>query len=202
MNTRTIARPLIRAAVSTFLGCRRAVWYVTRPRVFGVAAAPLTDQGKVVLVKLTYRKGWFLPSGGRKVDESSREAILRELREEIGLTRFEAMEPVGSFDHPVDFRRCTTEVFLVRGVQYTAPAWSLEIEEVREFGLDELPSELSLGPPYQLAMVELLSAGRTPAGRPVDPDERASVEVVASSSLPSVEFIAESGGGPGVRLRK
>ena len=52
--------------------------------------------GKVVLVRLSYAKGWRLPGGGQKTSEESRDAMLRELREEIGLTAYESVELVGA----------------------------------------------------------------------------------------------------------
>jgi 8-oxo-dGTP pyrophosphatase MutT (NUDIX family) len=56
------------------------------PVDFGVAA--LVEQGgKVVLVRHSYKAGWLLPGGAVGRGEPPGEAILRELREEIGLTR-------------------------------------------------------------------------------------------------------------------
>ena len=55
------------------------------PVDFGVAA--LVEQGgKVVLVRHSYKSGWLLPGGAVGHGEPPGEAILRELREEIGLT--------------------------------------------------------------------------------------------------------------------
>jgi 8-oxo-dGTP pyrophosphatase MutT (NUDIX family) len=151
-----LIRSLLRAAVTTFQACRRAVWYVTRPRALGVAAVPLTDPGTVVLVKLTYRAGWHLPAGGRKAGERPKDAILRELKEEIGLTRVRAVEWIGAMEHSPDFRRGTTEVFLIHDVQYSPARWSLEVEEVREFQLQALPGDLSATSRQQLRMAGLL----------------------------------------------
>jgi hypothetical protein len=50
-------RPLLRAAH----GLLKAVWFVRRPRSFGVHALALTPAGKVILVKLRYSPGWRLP---------------------------------------------------------------------------------------------------------------------------------------------
>ncbi len=60
-------------------------WSVRRPRTFGAHALALTPEGKVILVKLRYAPGWRLPGGGRGEHEDPRDAVLRELREEIGL---------------------------------------------------------------------------------------------------------------------
>src|SRR3954470_455052 len=52
----------------------------------GVHAVALTPEGRIVLVKLRYAPGWRLPGGGMQAREDPREAVLRELREEIGMT--------------------------------------------------------------------------------------------------------------------
>jgi ADP-ribose pyrophosphatase YjhB (NUDIX family) len=104
-----------------------------------VHAVPLTPEGKVVLVTLSYAKGWRLPGGGRKVDEDPSAAILRELREEIGLIAYTAIETVCDFEHRPDFRRGEATLFVVRGVQYQ-PRWSLEVKAVAALELSALPT--------------------------------------------------------------
>ena len=61
----------------------RAIW---APTVMGVAALVLDAQGRVLLVRHGYNPGWRLPGGGVGRGEPPVEAVLRELREEVGLT--------------------------------------------------------------------------------------------------------------------
>lgn len=129
---------LLHLAVYGFQTLRRAVWFFSRPRTLGVHGIPLTAEGKLVLVTLSYAKGWRLPGGGRKSGEDSRGAMLRELREEIGLTDYSSLEPVASFTHRPDYRRGEASLFIIRGVTYR-PRWSLEVKDVGEFSLDALP---------------------------------------------------------------
>lgn len=56
-----------------------------RPVVLGVAGAILDRQGRVLLVRQTYMKGWRLPGGAIELGEGPRKAIRRELEEELGL---------------------------------------------------------------------------------------------------------------------
>lgn len=126
--------------VNAFQSLRRSVWFFSRPRTQGVHAVPLTPEGKVVLVTLSYAKGWRLPGGGRKAGEEPREAILRELREEIGLYAYTDVEPVCEFTHRPDFRRGEATLFVVRGVRFE-PRWSLEVKAVETFELSALPQD-------------------------------------------------------------
>src|SRR5687768_2786550 len=88
----SLSRRLTRS-VFTFLNrLRLAPRKVTGSGRSGVHAVPVTGQGKVVLVRLTYAPGWRVPGGGRKRGEAPEAAILRELREEIGLLSHGAIE--------------------------------------------------------------------------------------------------------------
>ncbi|HEX8192182.1 MAG TPA: NUDIX domain-containing protein [Allosphingosinicella sp.] len=131
-------RILVRTAVTAFQSLRRAIWFVTRPEVRGVLALPLTPEGKIVLVRLTYDKGWHLPGGGLKRGEDPQAAILRELREEIGLQSHGAVTCLGAFEHRPDRRKGRTTFFRVEDVRYAFKP-SLEIEELGAFAPDALP---------------------------------------------------------------
>lgn len=135
-------RFLVRAAVTAFQQLRRSYWFLRRPAVRGVLAVPLTAEGRVVLVRLTYAKGWHLPGGGLKRGEEPEQAVLRELREEIGLA--DCSEPVrlGEFEHRPDFRRGTSTLFLIRDVRF-APRRSIEIEEIAIFNPAQLPDRVT-----------------------------------------------------------
>jgi 8-oxo-dGTP pyrophosphatase MutT (NUDIX family) len=146
----------IRWAVGGFQRVRRAVWFVTRPPAFGAHAVALTPDGEVIFVRHTYKAGWRRPGGGLKPGESARDAVLRELREEIGLSRHGAVEHVGEFRHRPDFRDGLAQVFRVRDVAFDPPAWSLEIEEVRAFAPASLPPDLPRITARQLRMAGLL----------------------------------------------
>lgn len=56
------------------------------PVAFAACALVVRD-GKVLLARHGYVPGWLLPGGGVARGEPAEEAILREMREEIGLTR-------------------------------------------------------------------------------------------------------------------
>jgi 8-oxo-dGTP diphosphatase len=63
-----------------------AAYYASLPRTRGAAAALLLDDlGRVLLVKPTYKDGWFLPGGVIEAGESPLGACVRECEEELGL---------------------------------------------------------------------------------------------------------------------
>lgn len=74
---------------------------LTSPVAFGVCAIVDEGEGQVILVKHTYQRGWHLPGGGVGRGEPPANAILRELREEIGLTRSDAPKLIGLFGRKV-----------------------------------------------------------------------------------------------------
>lgn len=131
---------LLHFGVSVFQSLRRSIWFFTEPATVGVHGIPVTPDGKIVLVKLSYARGWRLPGGGLKRDEDREAGMLRELREEIGLTAHQSVELVTGFEHRPDFRRGTASLFVVRGVRYR-PRWSLEVAQVGEFTPGALPAD-------------------------------------------------------------
>lgn len=62
----------------------RCFWFVFRPKGEGTLVA-IWYEGRLLLVRNGYRKGYSLPGGGRHSGESARRAAVRELREEVGL---------------------------------------------------------------------------------------------------------------------
>jgi len=118
-------------------------WLVRRPRTFGAHALALTPEGKAILVRLRYARGWRLPGGGHGEHEDPRDAVLRELREEIGMTAHGEVQLAGEIEETPDFKRDLASVFVVRDVRYRPRRWSWEVEAIIEAPLDALPPGLS-----------------------------------------------------------
>jgi 8-oxo-dGTP pyrophosphatase MutT (NUDIX family) len=124
-------------------GVMKLGWFVRRPRTFGAHAVALTPQGRIILVKLRYAPGWRVPGGGRAPDEDPRDAVLRELREEIGLISHGEVRAACDFEELTDFRRDLSSLLIVRDVRYRPPRWSWEVERIMEATIDDLPADLS-----------------------------------------------------------
>ena len=67
------------------------------PVALGAHALLVDGMGKVLLARHSYMKGWSLPGGGVARGEPPAEALLRELREEIGEVRAEAPQLFGIY---------------------------------------------------------------------------------------------------------
>jgi 8-oxo-dGTP pyrophosphatase MutT (NUDIX family) len=136
-----VLRRLRRTLFTAVHRVRLALRKLRGPGDPGVHAVALTPSGNVVLVLLTYAPGWRIPGGGRKRGEPPLEAMLRELREEIGLVSHGAalaLDPEST-------------LFRVDDVEYR-PRSSLEVEAVREFAPDSLPDDAA---PWTRARIEL-----------------------------------------------
>lgn len=112
-----------------------------RPRTFGAHALALTPERKLVLVKLRYAPGWRIPGGGRHPHESAEGAVIRELREEIGLTRHGRVRLACELEERTDFKQDLAALLIVEDVRYRPRKWSWEVEKVGEFPIDRLPAD-------------------------------------------------------------
>jgi 8-oxo-dGTP pyrophosphatase MutT (NUDIX family) len=62
----------------------RVYWWVRRPVVLGVRVL-VVHESRVLVVKHSYRKGWFLPGGRPERGESLAATARREANEETGM---------------------------------------------------------------------------------------------------------------------
>ena len=133
-------RPL-RLALTGAHKLLKATWFVRRPRTFGAHALALTPKRKLVLVKLRYAPGWRVPGGGRGRNEYAQAAVIRELREEIGMTAYGRIRLACELEESVDFKRDVAALLIVEDVRYQPHLFSWEVEQVGEFALDRLPAD-------------------------------------------------------------
>jgi 8-oxo-dGTP pyrophosphatase MutT (NUDIX family) len=142
-RARALKDKALRVALTAAHQLLKLKWLVRRPRTYGAHALALTPERNVMLVKLRYAPGWRLPGGGRSKTEEPDAAVLRELREEIGMISHGRVRLAREVAQHVDFKRDLASLFVVDNVEYRPPRWSWEVESVRETALDQLPADLA-----------------------------------------------------------
>ena len=126
--------PLPRAAY--LLQC--AYLRVRKPRSLGVRTLALDAENNALLVRHSYRPGWFLPGGGVHKWETLEEAAIRETREE-GAVEIEALD--GLFGMYANFTpyRCDHVALFVSRRWRQIDSRSAEIAETGFFAPGALP---------------------------------------------------------------
>ncbi len=110
-----------------------------KPRSLGVRTLVLDSQGQVLLVRHSYRPGWFLPGGGVHKWETLEEAAIREAREE-GAVEIDSLEPLfGVYANFTPYRCDHVALFVTRRwrpVEFR----SAEIAEIGFYPSGSLPT--------------------------------------------------------------
>jgi ADP-ribose pyrophosphatase YjhB (NUDIX family) len=122
----------------------RVYWRVCKPRTVGVRAIVTDGQG-VLLVRHSYRAGWFLPGGGVKRGEPLVAAIRRELREEVGIAGVpdEGIQLVGAYSNLREGKSDHVVVVAVRKWTEFHPRPNREIRALEFFPFQRLPQGTS-----------------------------------------------------------
>ncbi len=130
-----------------------------RPHRMGAFTFVFDDQHQVLLVRQTYRDGWFLPGGGVNRKEHLEAAARRELYEETGIIPEGPMMLFGAYtyDNP---RYTDHTAFYVLYDWNRKKRRSFEIAETRFFPLTSLPEDLS--PAVTVRLEELTGARPRP----------------------------------------
>jgi 8-oxo-dGTP pyrophosphatase MutT (NUDIX family) len=120
------------------------------PVAFGVNAIVDDEDGRVILVRQTYMQGLHLPGGGVSAGEPPAQAILRELKEEIGLVSSAAPEFMGLYTRQFGFVTNVVALYRVRDAKIDfKPNW--EIREIARVDPKAPPDEVRPGTRRRLA---------------------------------------------------
>jgi len=132
----------------------RPIWRMRRGMTLGAQGVVIDQVGRVLLVRHSYRPGWFFPGGGVEWGETLEEALARELEEEVGVTLDAPPVLHGVFSNDSNFAGDHIALYLVR-------AWTRrenyrrksEIAEAEMFAPDEVPATTDPGTRKRLAEI-------------------------------------------------
>lgn len=127
------------------------------PVAFGVCAVAQNAEGRVLLVRHRYMRGWQLPGGGVGRNEPPAEAILRELKEEVGLISSDAPQFIGLYTRKSGLVTNVIALYRLANVQVNFRP-NLEIKEILFADPDAPPSGTTQGTLQRLAEI----AGKAP----------------------------------------
>ncbi len=111
------------------LGLSLAARAYRTPVCFGTNAIVEQADGTVVLVRHRYMPGLCFPGGGVDAGEPPIEAVQREIREEIGVTRLDSVEFLRLYTRKIWWTTNVIALFRVRGAEVNFKP-SLEISEI------------------------------------------------------------------------
>lgn len=118
----------------------RAWWRISRPKTLGVRALVLDPEGRILLVRHSYLRGWHLPGGGVESGETAVDAIVREVEEEGGVRTVGAPRIVGLYSNHANFANDNIAIYLIdRWTAVDRKASANEIAEHGFFARDALP---------------------------------------------------------------
>ena len=132
----------------------RPIWRMRRGLTLGAQGAVIDGEGRVLLVRHSYRQGWWFPGGGVEWGETLEEALQRELEEEVGVTLTNAPELHGVFSNFASFPGDHIAVFVVRHWHRRKDYRKRgEIAEARMFAWQNLPERTNPGTRTRIAEI-------------------------------------------------
>jgi 8-oxo-dGTP pyrophosphatase MutT (NUDIX family) len=125
----------------------RALW---QPTTFGVRVFLENRDGRIALIRHSYRSGWFMPGGGVDRHELPAVAAVREAREEAGLVHSTAPEFFGLYSQSIGWIDNIVSVYRLRDAEIDFRK-SFEVREVMWADPQAPPQGTSAGTLRRLA---------------------------------------------------
>lgn len=129
-------------------------WRVSRGLTLGAQAIVIDGDGRILLVKHTYRPGWCFPGGGVERHEPVEAALARELDEEAGVMLTGRPELFGLYANFRAFPSDHVALYIVRHwKQPRPPQPTREIAAHGLFAKDDLPRDVNQSVPRRIGEV-------------------------------------------------
>jgi 8-oxo-dGTP pyrophosphatase MutT (NUDIX family) len=138
MSLRTRFEPLIRPFFQLYARTRRGM-------TLGVRGMVLDAEGRVLLVRHTYVKGWHMPGGGVERGEAAEVALARELVEEAGVRLTAPPILISVHNAHARFKGDHILFYRVDAWEPCAATSRGEIAEIGWFAPDDLPAGATAG---------------------------------------------------------
>lgn len=129
----------------------RVWWRFSRGATLGVRGLATDAEGRVLLVRHTYRPGWFLPGGGVESGETAVEAATREMMEEGGVEATAPPRLIGFYANHASFKNDHVALYAFEAWRPCAFTAHQEIAERGFFPRDALPEGVTEGTRRRLA---------------------------------------------------
>jgi ADP-ribose pyrophosphatase YjhB (NUDIX family) len=117
----------------------------------GAQGVVIDEADRVLLVRHSYRPGWFFPGGGVEWGETLEEALTRELEEEVGVMLEGPPVLHGIFSNNANFPGDHIAVYLIRGwTRRESYLQTGEIAEAEMFAANNVPARTDVGTRHRL----------------------------------------------------
>ncbi len=151
LNQKVRGNATLARAINSVL---RPFWRFRRGMTLGAQGAVIDGEGRVLLVRHSYRPGWWFPGGGVEWGETLETALGRELEEEVGVRLTAAPVLHGMFSNFASFPGDHIALFVVRHWQRREDYRKRgEIAETGMFALGSLPERTDPGTRARLAEI-------------------------------------------------
>ena len=132
----------------------RPFWRLRRGMTLGAQGVVIDEADRFLLVRHSYRPGWFFPGGGVEWGETLEDALARELDEEVGVTLTGSPQLHGIFSNNANFPGDHIAVYLIR--EWTRRGSHVRMGEIAEadmFAADDVPARTDEGTRQRLAEI-------------------------------------------------